>query len=136
LTRVENFVVGQSATVYGRNLRLVTAVTVDGVAITFRLQSDSAIAFVVPVTRSCETDGRVIQIDVAPGAGVRLAARIKVAVSTTLQPGQSVLLAADTLSCLQLPAADNSYVLTVSEPGHSAGSNRHQFHGRLRSSTC
>lgn len=118
LNRVDNFVVGEAATLVGRNLRQITALTLDGTSIALGERSDSTLAFTVPRLRACETDGRNLRlVAVASSTQQALDAPLRVRTAVSLAIGQSVLVGADTLRCLQLPAADQDFVLSVLNPG-------------------
>jgi hypothetical protein len=117
LSRVDGLTDGGTATLVGRNLGQVTALTLDGVSVALGERSDSSLAFTVPRLRTCETDGRAVRLVAATAAGEqRLEAPLRVRTTASLAVGQSVLVGADTLRCLQLPAADQDFVLSVLNP--------------------
>ena len=116
LTRIDNFTANSTATLYGRALRATTALRVESTVVALLAVSDTSVSFTVPRLRACETDGRPVTVTLQANGLASLSARIRVPTSLSMQPGQSWVLAADTLSCLQLPAANQDFVLTVLNP--------------------
>src|SRR5690606_7047065 len=104
--------VGQTATIRGKRLSDVKELTVDGRTVSFSLRSDEELQFTVPELRSCETDGRRVDIklnqDEARAVGV-----MKVRDALHLEVAQSKVLSAADLACVQIPAGEEEYVLTV-----------------------
>ena len=102
--------------VMGTDLDLVAAtLTVDGRAVVPSARSRTEIRFAMPPARACEGDGR--QILITAGA-LSYTARLSVPSVLRMEPGESRLLSRDLLgaACLQLPAADESFVLTALNP--------------------
>lgn len=128
VTGVSELVAGGTATIRGKNLDRLASLRVDGVDVTFqRMGSDSA-RFTVPAGVQCETDGRPVEI-VANGE-LRVQGALRVEDAIRLEVGESRILSAQDLSCVQLAAGTEEYVLSVA----SFSAERIQDHVlRLRS---
>ncbi|HEX7123790.1 MAG TPA: hypothetical protein VF178_15545 [Gemmatimonadaceae bacterium] len=111
VSSVENLVPGELATLHGTALLQVTSLTVDGESVPFTATSDSAITFVVPTTRACETDGRPVSL-VLNGT-LWSTGHLQVRNTLHLDVGESKILSVQELPCVQLPAGPESYVLSV-----------------------
>jgi hypothetical protein len=97
----------------GTNLdALPVSILVDGVSVNPSSRSATEVRFPMPRLRQCEVDGR--RITVSAGQ-ITYVAAITVATTLRLEAAESRELAADELTktCLQLPASDQSFVLTV-----------------------
>jgi hypothetical protein len=112
LKGIEGLIPGQVATVRGDQLSLLSSLTLDGQTVTFEKVSETEGRFVVPELRACETDGRVVEV-VANRGEKKLSAPVLLPGALTLEVGESRVLTAQDLACLQLSRADAAYVLSV-----------------------
>lgn len=124
LAGVSVLVPGDTAEVTGTALDRLTALSVDGQPVTPFEVSGGTARFVVPQMRSCETDGREVQVRASADTANRsLNATIKVPSVVALRAGEvRVLSRTEIEGCLQLPAADHDYVLQLVNPTISATS--------------
>jgi hypothetical protein len=104
---------GQSATVHGRKLGGETALLVDGVRVPLVPTSDSTAVFTAPHLRPCDTDGRELPLALASSPAAVVPARLHLATTVTLAPGESRVLSATDGACLQLPAVDADFVVSA-----------------------
>jgi hypothetical protein len=111
LERVEGFAPGSTAKLIGSGLSGLSAITLDGDTVDLLVKSDKEATFTVPRFRSCETDGRSIEI-VANGEAT-LHAPLEVAGAVSLEVGESRTLSSADFNCLRLPARDEDYVLSA-----------------------
>lgn len=114
LLRVGEFIPGQDVFTYGTGFqgRLHT-LTVGGTTVTPVVLSDSVARFTVPVFRSCETDGRPVEVAVGDSARQRIIARIQVRDTIALGVGESLVISAEGAGCAQLGSNDQDYVVTA-----------------------
>lgn len=112
ILNVSQLEVGQTATIRGKRLSDVKELTVDGRTVSFSLRSDEELQFTVPELRSCETDGRRVDIRLNQGEA-RAVGVMKVRDALHLEVAQSKVLSAADLACVQIPAGEEEYVLTV-----------------------
>lgn len=104
---------GQSASVHGRRLGGETALLVDGVRVPLVPTSDSTAVFTAPHLRACDTDGRELPLALVNSPTAVVPARLHLATTTTLAPGESRVLSATDGLCIQLPAADADFVVSA-----------------------
>lgn len=95
--------------------RLTGTLTVDGTPVVPSSRTATEIRFAMPAGRACEVDGRAVQVQAGT---LSHAGTLKVASTLALQVGESRVLAREQLAslCLQLPAGNESYVLTALNP--------------------
>ncbi len=108
---------GGEGVLQGSYLDKVTGtITVDGVAITATVRSQTEIRFAMPPGRPCEVDGRPVAVQARSLAHT---GQLEVAGTLVLQVGESRLLTREEMDgmCLQLPAGSERYVLTGLNPG-------------------
>ena len=111
-----NLVAGGEGVLTGNNLDLITTtIVVDDRVILPSSRTRTEIRFAMPPARDCEVDGRLVPI--AAGS-LTYSARLAVTSALRMEPGESRVLSRETLAsgCLQLPAADQSFVLTALNP--------------------
>jgi uncharacterized protein YjdB len=113
---VGDVVEGERVELRGTGLQTISAVTLDGISAPFTVTADSVAIFTAPRVRACETDGRAVVLTVRGSSLVSRTVQLRAARRVRMQAGQSFLLRADTLSCLQLPAGDHDYVLSALNP--------------------
>ncbi|CAA9357692.1 MAG: hypothetical protein AVDCRST_MAG68-4192 [uncultured Gemmatimonadetes bacterium] len=89
--------------------------TVDGTTVVPSVRTASEIRFTMPVGRPCEVDGRPVQVQ---AGALTHAGALDVPSTLSLQVGESRVLTREQLAslCLQLPAGNESYVLTALNP--------------------
>ena len=120
ISEVTGLEAGQTAEVRGQNLDRLGTINLDGVPVTFDPISSTRGQFTTPELRSCETDGRRVELT-ATSADVQTNARMEVSDLLRLEVGESRILATEELSCLQLGRGMEAYVLSVSNLGLDAG---------------
>jgi hypothetical protein len=111
--------------VTGTDLDLIpSSMTVDGRAVVPASRSRTEIRFPMPPPRTCEVDGRSVHIT---AGSLSYTARLTVQSVLRMEPGESRVLSRDGLgaACIQLPAADQSFVLTTLNPAldEASGTN-------------
>jgi hypothetical protein len=111
LDRVEGFTPGATARLVGDGLSGVNTITVAGDTVAELVVSNKEITFRVPTLRTCETDGRMV--DIVANGGLTLRAPLNVPGTISMAVGESRILAEDMLTCLRLPARDEDYVLSA-----------------------
>lgn len=96
--------------------KLTGSITVDGVAMTPTVHSQSEIRFRMPPGRPCEVDGRPVAVQ---AGSLSHTGQLEVAGTLALQVGESRVLTREEMAsaCLQLPAGNERYVLTALNPG-------------------
>lgn len=110
--RIENFVSGQTAKLVGTHLDRISSLTVDGQSVALSGTGATERTFTTPHLRACETDGRAVAL-VANGS-TALTAPIRIPDTFQLRVGESRVLDLAALpKCLQLPAADQDFVITA-----------------------
>ena len=112
---------GGEGVVSGSNLDLLPAtIAVDGRSVAPASRTSTEIRFVMPPGRPCEVDGRAVVIAAGP---LSYTARLSVPSVVRLEPGESRLLGRDQIAslCLQLPAAEQGFVLSVLNPDLAEG---------------
>lgn len=119
LERVEGLTPGAIARLVGRDLATVQTLTVDGTPVEEFVVSPEEITFRVPIWRTCETDGRPVEIVANSDATLRAPLHTPGSISMAL--GESRVLSADDLTCLRLPARDEDYVLSAARTSVPAG---------------
>lgn len=95
--------------------KLAGSITVDGVAVTPTARSQTEIRFAMPPGRACEVDGRAVAVQ---AGSLSHTGQLEVPGALALQVGESRVLTRAEMGtlCLQLPAANERYVLTALNP--------------------
>jgi hypothetical protein len=95
--------------------RLPGTLAVDGASVVPTSRTATEIRFAMPPGRPCEVDGRAVQVQAGT---LSHTGALKVASALSLQVGESRVLSREQLAsmCLQLPAGNESYVLTALNP--------------------
>lgn len=103
-------VAGQDATLFGQGLDQISEVTIDGVAVSF--ETHSAREATVAVPDGAGADGCLVEINLNHGP-VEYVGAIRVADALQLEVGESKILNAADLRCVQLSSAAQEYVLSI-----------------------
>jgi len=112
LERVEGLAPGSIARVVGEGLSALNTITVAGDTVAeLVVVSNREATFRVPTLRTCETDGRLV--DIVANGEATLRAPLGVPGTISMTVGESRILAVDDLTCLRLPARDEDYVLSA-----------------------
>lgn len=119
LERVEGLTPGATARIVGSHLATVTTLTVAGESVTELVVSNEEITFRVPTFRSCETDGRMV--DIVANGSATLRSPLDAPGTISMELGESRILAPEELTCLRLPARDEDYVLSAVRTGVPVG---------------
>lgn len=111
ITSIDPLTPGQTAALRGTNLSGISALTVDGRPAVLSSSSGTEVRFTVPALRTCETDGRAVEV-VANGT-LRSLGTVMTPDLVRLQPGESRILSVAELNCIQLSGEVGSYVLSA-----------------------
>lgn len=122
---VNNFVVGETATLRGDNLDEVSSVSVEGTVVEFERASSDRLSFDVPRIADCAVDGYLADIHLDNERA--LTARLGAEGTVSLEPGESRILGSEDLDCLKLPRGSESYVLTIADFATSTDDKDSQF---------
>ena len=107
---VRDLVPGKQSALKGRNLNRLTALELDGIPVDFTA-TDSLVSFTVPAGPECDVDGREVSIRAngkEEGAGV-----VRVDDALELRVGESQILDAESLRCLQMGRGSERYVMSA-----------------------
>lgn len=118
ISSVSPLEVGRTAFLRGRQLSDITELTIDGRPVDFSLRSDQELEFTVPEFRTCETDGRRVEI-LANHGDLRAEGAMRVRGTLRLEVAESRVLSAEELSCVQIAAGAEEYVLSVANLSRS-----------------
>lgn len=115
LSTASPLVPGTTATLSGKRLSELASLSLDGKSVSFEKLSDTEVRFTVPELRACETDGRAVALVANDDRKKPLAGTISLPEGSTtlLEVGESRILSAADLGCLQLSKEDATYVLSV-----------------------
>lgn len=130
ISEVTGLEAARTAEVRGQNLDRLDNLVVDGVPVTFEPISSTHGRFTTPELRSCETDGRRVQLKAS--AGVEANARMEVSGVLRLEVGESRILSAEDLECVQLGRGMEAYVLSMANFGLEPGGAEGLFRLHLR----
>lgn len=111
VTSVDPLVATERARLYGKGLAGLKQLSVDGQSVPFTVVSDEIVEFTVPTMRACETDGRSVEL-VLDGT-IKANGVASVHNTLRLEVGESRVLDANDLQCLQLSGRDEDYLLAV-----------------------
>jgi hypothetical protein len=103
---------GQTARLQGRLLlQHLRQLSVDGQDVAFAVLDDSTATFTTPVSTSCEVDGRSVPI--VANDGRQLTGALYLDTAIRLEVGETRVLPAAGVPCIQLPADAADYLLTI-----------------------
>ena len=113
ISNISSLTPGQTAQVRGQLLDEITEFVVDGVPVTFSATSPTAGSFVVPEFRACETDGRRVRVEA--NQTIQRDERLELTNTLRMAAGESRILTAEDLSCLQIGRGLESYLITLAD---------------------
>ena len=111
ISAVSELVPGRTVTLNGQHLDHLVSLDVDGQAVDFSVQGSTTATFVMPSERTCDTDARPVPI-VANGF-LRRRGPLVLSDALHLEVGESRTLTAEQLSCIQIGAGAEDYLLAV-----------------------
>lgn len=111
ITSLDPLAPGQIGVLRGRNLGVVSRITVDGKEALVTQATDAEVRFTVPALRACETDGRGVEVLV--NGAVRVSGKVAAPGLVMLQPGESRVLTPAELGCVSFSANPAAYVLSL-----------------------
>lgn len=118
ISSLSPLVPGQVVTATGSHLNAIARFTADGQLVHFTAQSAEHGTFQMPATRACDVDGR--QVEVVANGQYRASGSLRLQGAMSLEIGESRILSAEDLSCMQINGAMEDYLLSVASftPDH------------------